>query len=129
MTDDNTARKPEARLGKPGLGRINRSKRTMNHDPLDTLIHERARLAIVSALAVNDSLSFTELKELLNLTDGNLSVHAQKLESAGYVRCKKTFNGRKPRTEYRLTATGRRTLEKYLNHMESLINAVRSPQS
>src|ERR1700734_2937421 len=88
---------------------------------LDRLIHERSRLAIVSALAVNDSLTFNELKELLHVTDGNLSVHARKLEDAGYIGCAKSFDGRMPKTEYRLTATGRRALEKYLNHMEALI--------
>jgi DNA-binding MarR family transcriptional regulator len=92
---------------------------------LDRLIHERARLAIVSALAVNASLSFNELKELLRVTDGNLSVHARKLEDAGYVACTKSFAGRMPKTEYRLTAAGRRALEKYLDHMEALIRATR----
>ena len=92
---------------------------------LDRLIHERVRLAIVSALAVNDSLTFNELKELLNTTDGNLSVHARKLEEAQYVTCNKFFDGRTPKTEYRLTATGRRALESYLNHMESVIRAAR----
>ena len=92
---------------------------------LDRLIHERMRLAIVSALAVNDSLSFNELKRLLDTTDGNLSVHARKLVEAGYVTCSKTFEGRVPRTEYRLSAAGRRALERYLEHMEALIRATR----
>lgn len=92
---------------------------------LDRLIHERTRLAIVSALAVNDSLSFNELKKLLDATDGNLSVHARKLEDAAYLVCSKSFRGRMPRTEYRLTAAGRRALERYLNHMEALIRAAR----
>ncbi len=92
---------------------------------LDRLIHERVRLAIVSALAVNESLTFNELKQLLNTTDGNLSVHARKLEEAQYVVCKKFFDGRVPKTEYRLTAAGRRALEGYLNHMESVIRATR----
>jgi DNA-binding transcriptional ArsR family regulator len=92
---------------------------------LDRLIHERMRLAIVSALAVNESLSFNELKRLLDTTDGNLSVHARKLEEAGYVTCSKTFEGRVPRTEYRLSAAGRRALERYLEHMEALIRATR----
>ena len=83
------------------------------------------RLAIVSALAVNDSLSFNELKRLLETTDGNLSVHARKLEQAGYIVCTKTFEGRVPRTEYRLSAAGRRALERYLEHMEALIRATR----
>ena len=92
---------------------------------LDRLIHERTRLAIISALAVNASLTFNELKELLRITDGNLSVHARKLEDAGYVGCTKSFSGRLPKTEYRLSASGRRALEKYLNHMEALIGAMR----
>jgi DNA-binding MarR family transcriptional regulator len=92
---------------------------------LDRVIHERMRLAIVSALAVNDSLTFTDLKGLLETTDGNLSVHARKLEDAGYIACEKRFEGRMPKTEYRLTASGRRAFEKYIAHMESLIKAVR----
>jgi DNA-binding HxlR family transcriptional regulator len=93
---------------------------------LDRLIHERVRLGIVSALAVNDSLSFNELKALLQTTDGNLSVHARKLEDAEYVACAKSFAGRVPKTEYRLTAQGRRALERYLDHMEALIRATRA---
>ena len=92
---------------------------------LDRLIHERLRLGIISALAVNDRLTFNDLKRLLQTTDGNLSVHARKLEDAQYIACDKTFEGRMPRTEYRLTAAGRRALEKYLSHMEALIKAVR----
>ena len=92
---------------------------------LDRLIHERVRLAIVSALAVNESLTFNELKQLLNTTDGNLSVHARKLEEAQYVVCHKFFEGRTPKTEYRLTAAGRRALENYLGHMETVIKAAR----
>ena len=92
---------------------------------LDRLIHERLRLGIVSALAVNESLTFNELKQLLRTTDGNLSVHARKLEDAKYVTCTKTFEERVPRSEYRLTASGRRALERYLNHMEALIRATR----
>lgn len=92
----------------------------------DRLIHERMRLGIVSALAVNECLSFPELRNLLDTTDGNVSVHARKLEDAGYVSCTKTFEGRIPRTEYRLTAAGRKALEKYINHMESLIRAMRA---
>ena len=92
---------------------------------LDRLIHERLRLGIVSALAVNDQLTFNDLKRLLQTTDGNLSVHARKLEDAHYVTCDKTFDGRIPRTEYRLTAAGRRAFEKYLAHMEAIIRAVR----
>jgi DNA-binding HxlR family transcriptional regulator len=92
---------------------------------LDRLIHERMRLGIVSALAVNESLSFNDLKKLLKTTDGNLSVHARKLEEAGYITCEKYFEGRLPKTEYRLTAAGRRALERYLAHMEALIEAVK----
>jgi DNA-binding HxlR family transcriptional regulator len=92
---------------------------------IDRLIHERLRLAIVSALAVHDSLSFNELKAMIGTSDGNLSVHARKLEEAQYVACTKSFDGRTPRTEYRLTPAGRRSLERYLAHMEALIRAVR----
>jgi DNA-binding MarR family transcriptional regulator len=92
---------------------------------LDRVIHERTRLGIISALAVNDSLTFNELKRLLGATDGNVSVHARKLEDAGYVACTKSFAGRVPKTEYRLTAAGRKALEKYLSHMEALIRATR----
>jgi DNA-binding HxlR family transcriptional regulator len=92
---------------------------------LDRLIHERIRLGIVSALAVNRALTFNELKALLKTTDGNLSVHARKLEEANYIVCTKSFDGRLPKTEYRLAAAGRRALEKYLNHMEALIRATR----
>lgn len=92
---------------------------------LDRLIHERLRLGIVSALAVNHSLSFNDLKRLMNTTDGNLSVHARKLEEAHYVTCTKSFEGRVPRTMYSLTAAGRRALERYLDHMEALIRATR----
>lgn len=92
---------------------------------LDQVIHERVRLAIISALAVNDSLTFNDLKGLLDITDGNLSVHARKLEDAGYVRCSKSFVGRQPRTEFKLTASGRRALETYLGQMESVIRSAR----
>ena len=91
---------------------------------LDRLIHERVRLAIVSALAVHDMLTFNELKALLDTTDGNLSVHARKLEEAKYISCKKGYEGRIPRTEYRLSAGGRQALERYLSHMEALIRRV-----
>jgi DNA-binding MarR family transcriptional regulator len=94
-------------------------------DALDRLIHERLRLGIVSALAVNDSLSFSDLKKLMKTTDGNLSVHARKLEEADYITCTKSFEGRMPKTEYKLTAAGRRALERYLDHMEALIRATR----
>ncbi len=92
---------------------------------LDRLVHERLRLGIVSALAVNETLSFNELKQLMRTTDGNLSVHARKLEEAKYIACAKTFEGRVPHTRYALTALGRSALERYLNHMEALIRATR----
>jgi DNA-binding MarR family transcriptional regulator len=92
---------------------------------LDRLIHERIRLGIVSALAANSSLTFNELKKLLRTTDGNLSVHARKLEEAGYIACSKSFQGRMPKTEYALTDTGRKAFERYLNHMEALIQAMK----
>lgn len=92
---------------------------------LDRVIHERTRLGVLSALAVNAALTFNELKALLHVTDGNLSVHARKLEDAGYVSCTKSFSGRVPRTEFRLTPAGRKALEKYLDHMEALIRATR----
>lgn len=91
----------------------------------DRLIHEKTRLAIVSALAVNSSLTFNEVKAILKTTDGNVSVHTRKLEEASYITCRKTFEGRMPRTEYSLTANGKRALEKYLSHMEALIKATR----
>ena len=103
-----------------------KTKRQAAPVELDRLIHERVRLAIVSALAVRDNLTFNELKALLKTTDGNLSVHARKLEDAGYVTCDKSFAGRIPKTEYRLTAFGRRALERYLDHMEALIRATRA---
>lgn len=91
----------------------------------DRLIHERTRLGILSALVVNRSLTFKELKQFLGATDGNLSVHARKLEEAGYISCLKSFSGRLPKTEYRLTAAGRRAFERYLDHMEALIRLTR----
>ena len=124
MAKNNTVRKensaPESPVPAPRTG-----PSAYPVPDLDRLIHERLRLGIVSALAADDSLTFNELKKLLKTTDGNLSVHARKLEEAGYVVCKKSFEGRMPRTEYRLTADGRRALEKYLNHMEALIRAMR----
>jgi DNA-binding MarR family transcriptional regulator len=94
-------------------------------EKLDRLVHERLRLGILSALSVNESLTFTELKKLLDTTDGNLSVHARKLEEAEYISCVKSFEGRLPRTDYRLTAGGRRALDRYLDHMEALIRSMR----
>ena len=107
------------------LGRALRLASEGDGPAVDRLIHPRTRLAIVSMLAVNDSLTFNELKHLLETTDGNLSVHARKLEEAGYIDCQKSFEGRIPRTEYRITREGRAVLERYLEHMERLIRAVR----
>lgn len=107
-------------------GHSSRERRVAAAPGLDPVIHERMRLGIVSALAVNEKLSFNELKELLGTTDGNLSVHARKLEEAGYVACHKFFDGRTPKTEFRLTPAGRRALEKYVEEMEGLIRATRS---
>ncbi|HKP70788.1 MAG TPA: transcriptional regulator [Pyrinomonadaceae bacterium] len=94
-------------------------------ESLDKIIHERMRLGIISALAANEKLSFSDLKSLLNTTDGNISVHARKLEDAGYVLCEKSFKGRTPLTEYKITTDGRAALDRYLNHMEALITAMR----
>ncbi|MGD0436655.1 MAG: transcriptional regulator [Bryobacteraceae bacterium] len=121
MAKQNTARK-DAAAKPPGMGGVAGGKALPE---LDRLIHERMRLGIVSALAANQSLAFNELKKLLKTTDGNLSVHARKLEDANYIAGNKSFDGRIPKTEYRLTETGRRALEKYLDHMEALIYAVR----
>lgn len=121
---DSTARARKPRL-KGALEPIEGGASATASAALDRLIHERTRLAIVSALAVNARLSFTELKTLLKTTDGNLSVHARKLELAAYVSCEKFFEGRVPRTQFRLTAAGRRALEAYLDHMEALIRATR----
>ena len=104
--------------------RVERAAENVSND-LDKVIHERMRLGIVSALAANEKLSFTELKNLLNTTDGNISVHARKLEDAGYVTLEKSFKGRMPLTEYKITTRGRHALESYLNHMEALIKAMK----
>ena len=115
---------------KPNTARRDREKRPALEavgDPskFDRLVHERLRLGILSALTVNESPTFNELKKLLDTSDGNLSVHARKLEEAGYVACSKTFEDRMPRTDYRLTSSGRRALDRYLDHMEALIQAMR----
>jgi DNA-binding MarR family transcriptional regulator len=121
-TDDhNRARKPVA----VASATIKASAKAAETTELDRLIHERTRLAIISALAVNDTMTFNDLKALLNTTDGNLSVHARKLEEAEYIVCTKSFEGRIPKTEYKVTAAGRKALERYLNHMEALIQATR----
>ena len=122
MARQGAARKTEAAERDVARARASAGARTAE---LDRLIHERVRLGIVSALAVNDSLSFNELKALLKTTDGNLSVHARRLEEASYVTCTKSFAGRIPKTEYRLTGAGRRALEHYLDHMEALIRVTR----
>lgn len=111
--------------GKQGTRSDGAEGRNATATDLDRLIHERIRLGIVSALAANESLSFNDLKALMGTTDGNLSVHARKLEDAGYIRCEKSFEGRVPRTEYALTAQGRRALERYLGHMEAIIRITR----
>jgi DNA-binding MarR family transcriptional regulator len=102
----------------------NKAAETVSNE-LDKLIHERMRLGIISALAANKTLSFTDLKNLLQTTDGNISVHARKLEEAGYLTCEKSFNGRVPLTEYKITKEGKSALERYLNHMEALIKAMK----
>jgi len=121
-----TARKSEVGSSKSEV-RSAKSEAGKKQSPLelDRLIHERLRLGIVSAVAVNERLTFNDLKWLLQTTDGNLSVHARKLEDAEYITCEKSFDGRVPRTEYRISAAGRRALEKYLVHMEAIIRAVR----
>jgi len=110
---------------KPQALKIAKAAETVSTE-LDKIIHERMRLGIISALAANKSLSFTDLKNLLNTTDGNISVHARKLEDAGYLSCEKSFNGRVPLTEYQITSEGKKALERYLNHMEALISAMRN---
>jgi DNA-binding transcriptional ArsR family regulator len=122
-----SALKQSARRHTAAAPREARSARASAAAPaLDRLIHERLRLGIVSALAANESLSFSNLKSLVDSTDGNLSVHARKLEDAGYISCTKAFEGRVPKTEYKLTTAGRRALANYLNHMETLIQQMRN---
>ena len=131
MAKHNTAREARRRresadaAAPPQLGAVEGKAGASGAPDLDRVIHERVRLGMVSALAVNESLSFTDLKRLMNTTDGNLSVHARRLEEAGYIAVAKSFEGRVPRTEFRLTAAGRRALERYLDHMEALIRATR----
>lgn len=120
---------PQERSGKAraeaGQLKMSRAQADVVAPDFDRLIHERMRLGIVSALAVNESLTFNQLKALLKTTDGNLSVHARKLEEAAYITCSKSFDGRLPKTEFHLTAAGRRALERYLDHMEALIRSMR----
>ena len=127
QTARSTAQQGKAQPARPrGAARALEAMRAAEKAPeLDNLIHERMRLGIVSALAANESLTFTELKELLKTTDGNISVHTRKLEDADYINCLKSFEGRIPKTEYRLTPSGRRALERYLDHMEALVRAAR----
>ena len=121
------ARKAAIRTSDPGPGPLKVEKAAGQvSESLDKIIHERMRLGIISALAANEKLSFTDLKNLLNTTDGNISVHARKLEDAGYVTCEKSFKGRTPLTEYKITTAGRTALDRYLNHMEALIAAMRA---
>jgi DNA-binding transcriptional ArsR family regulator len=115
----------EAGKSKRAAPNLTQSTQPANPSNLDRIIHDRTRLAILAALAASDVLAFNDLKDITGATDGNLSVHARRLEDAGYVHCDKTFSGRMPRTEYRLTAIGRRALEKYLDHMDALIRATR----
>ena len=128
MAKQSTAKKnvPQKSLAEVTDSQVARTKEKSAAPNLDRLIHERLRLGIISALAANESLTFSDLKNLMNTTDGNLSVHARKLEEAGYISCTKFFEGRLPKTEYKLTAAGRSALEKYLSHMESLIKQMRN---
>lgn len=128
MAKQSTAKKtvPQKPLAEAPDTHVARTKEKSEAPNLDRLIHERLRLGIISALAANDSLTFTDLKNLMNTTDGNLSVHARKLEEAGYISCSKFFEGRLPKTEYKLTGAGRSALEKYLSHMEALIKQMRN---
>jgi DNA-binding HxlR family transcriptional regulator len=125
MSKSSTIRHDHAARERTAPGSNKGQNREAVSADLDRLIHERIRLGIVSALAVNRSLTFNELKALLKTTDGNLSVHARRLEEADYIVCTKSFDGRLPKTEYRLTTAGRKALERYLNHMEALIRATR----
>lgn len=125
MAKQSTAKQKKQEPASGSLRELKGAKAKSLAPELDRLIHERLRLGIVSALAANDSLTFNDLKTLMSTTDGNLSVHARKLEDAGYIVCAKFFEGRVPKTEYKLTASGRRALENYLGHMEALIQQTR----
>ena len=129
MAKNSSVKKREVERVEQSVARSSTPSKKSSALDLDRLIHERIRLGIISALAANSALSFNDLKRLLKTTDGNLSVHARKLEDAGYIACTKSFEGRMPKTEYALTASGRKALEKYLNHMEALIHAMRSPDT
>lgn len=121
---DAAAQPAKTRTG-ANIKKVERAAESVSND-LDKVIHERMRLGIISALAANESLSFNDLKKLLQTTDGNVSVHARKLEEAGYIECYKSFKGRTPLTEYKITDAGRASLERYLNHMEALIKAMKN---
>jgi DNA-binding MarR family transcriptional regulator len=127
----NALKKESTRRSRAGEGKLKSvsesAVESAPHQRFERLIHERSRLGIISALAVNETLTFNDLKQLLKTTDGNLSVHARKLEDAGYIACTKSFEGRTPKTVYQLTRTGRQALEQYLNHMEALIQTMRAP--
>jgi len=125
MSRKNLAIRHGSNGGKPQALRVEKAAGKVSGE-LDKVIHERMRLGIISALAANPKLSFTELKKLLNTTDGNISVHARKLEEAGYVTCEKSFKGRLPLTEYEITKDGKKALERYLDHMEALIKAMKN---
>jgi DNA-binding HxlR family transcriptional regulator len=120
-----SARKRPEVLGRQGPKPAPDPLPETNGDEFDRLIYGRVRLGILSALAVNQPLTFNDLKTLFEVTDGNLSAHARKLEDAGYISCRKTFEARRPRSEYRLTATGRKALNRYLSHIEAVIQAMR----
>ncbi|HEV7376980.1 MAG TPA: transcriptional regulator [Pyrinomonadaceae bacterium] len=129
MARQNVLKKESQRKSSAGESKLRKVSESASesapHQRFERLIHERSRLGIISALAVNQSLTFNDLKKLVRTTDGNLSVHARKLEDAGYLACTKSFDGRTPKTEYSLTRAGRRALEQYLNHMEALIRTMR----
>jgi len=125
VAKQSTAKQTRQEANEPAA-RAQSAKQKSAAPNLDRLIHERLRLGIISALAANESLTFNDLKNLMNTTDGNLSVHARKLEEAGYISCSKFFEGRLPKTDYKLTAVGRQALQNYLNHMESLIKQMRN---
>ena len=125
MAKQSTAKNLRKHVSEASYERAASAKQKSAAPHLDRLIHERLRLGIISALAANESLTFSDLKRLMNTTDGNLSVHARKLEEAGYISCAKYFEGRLPKTEYKLTPAGRTALENYLSHMESLIKQMR----
>ena len=131
MARQNALKKEPQRRGRTSEAKLKSvsedSSESAPHQKFERLIHERSRLGIISALAVNDRLTFNDLKRLIKTTDGNLSVHARKLEDAGYISCTKSFEGRMPKTEYKLTRQGRNALEQYLNHMEALIKTMRPP--